>query len=83
MRRSPSTCFCIQSFDITLFAQFQWRINKHFQKLAFGKHTARHIALRTVWRNKRHQHNQAGIDHQLRYFRHATNIFHTIGFGKS
>jgi hypothetical protein len=42
-----------------------------------------HAALGAERRNEGGQHDEAGVDHQLRHFGHAADVFHAIGFGEA
>src|SRR5215472_17335864 len=65
---------------VTLLANLQRRGDVHLDEFHIGAedYLARAQAIQAIGRNKRCNHNQAGICHQFRNFRHAPDVFDPV-----
>ena len=73
----------IKPLGIARFADGQRRIHEHFDELSRREAFARHAALAAIGADETHQHDQACIHHQTRYFGDAADVFHAILLGEA
>src|ERR1051326_1231661 len=59
------------------------RVDEYLDELPRRDQTAHHLALRTIGRNERAQHDEPAFHHQLSDFAGPTDVFHAVGFGKA
>src|SRR3546814_5675419 len=72
----PGTGLGVQALDVTLFGDFQRRVDEDLDELAVLEQLARHPPLCPERGNEADQHDQAGIDHEPRGLGYATDVFH-------
>src|SRR5690606_34482095 len=58
----------VQPFRIAPFRLFERRVDEHLEELAWLEQLAGEAPFRAEGRDERDEHDQAGIDHQLRNF---------------
>src|SRR3546814_4792858 len=73
----------VQALDVTLFGDFQRRVDEDLDELAVLEQLARHPPLCPERGNEADQHDQAGIDHEPRGLGYATDVFHPVLIGKT
>src|SRR5437868_1240951 len=75
----------VEILRIPRFANFQRRINEHFDKLsvAFQRNLSRAAAMHPIRGNERRDHYSAGIRHELGHFAYAANVFHPVVWRES
>jgi hypothetical protein len=76
----PSARLFVEILGIARFANFERRIDKHFDKLgvALQRDLARASPLHSIRRDERRDHHRTGIGHQFRHFAHSTDVLHAI-----
>ncbi len=79
----PRTGLGIEPLRVTPHALLERRVDMNLDELVGADKATNHIPLGPIGRNERADHDQSGIDHQLRDFARAPDIFDPISLGEA
>ena len=78
-----ATRLAVQPLHVARLGDRERRVHVHLEELALAEQRTRHAALGAERRDERHQHDQAGVGHQLRHLGDATDVLDSIGVGEA
>src|SRR5262245_21354194 len=74
--------FFVKTLRVPLFGYAERRIDEDFNELTFPDQAPGHAALRTKWRDKRREHDEARIEHKLGNLTCTPDVLDAVGFGE-
>ena len=80
---SPRRAFLYSPLGSRGSATAERRVHEHLDELARLEQLAGHAPLRAERRDERHQHDEAGVDHQLGHLGHAPDVLDAVGLGEA
>ena len=83
LRICPASARAVQPLRVAPPAFVHRGVDEDLQELAFLDTVARQHALGAVGRDERHQHDQPGLDEQLRHLGDAADVLHPVGLGET
>ena len=73
----------VEAFDIALFNDFERRRDVDFDEFAVFQQVAGHLAFGAEGGDEGDEGDQARVDHQLRHFGDAADVFDAVGVGEA
>ena len=80
---SPALRLLVEALGVALHADLDRRVDEDLDELAVADQLARHAPLGAERRDERDEHDQPGIDEQLRRLADAADVLDAVGIGEA